>query len=54
MARSAILLAVAVLLIGYALATRTQMPAVEGPMFREGADPSALVQTAVPLDRITE
>jgi hypothetical protein len=50
----AILLAVGVLLVGYALATRNQMPAPEGPMFREGADPSAPVQTAVPLDRITE
>jgi hypothetical protein len=50
----AILLAVGVLLVGYALATRNQMPAAEGPMFREGADPSAAVRTAVPLDRITE
>jgi hypothetical protein len=50
----AILLAVGVLLVGYALATRNQMPAAEGPMFREGPDPSAVVQTAVPLDRITE
>jgi hypothetical protein len=50
----AILLAVGVLLVGYALATRNQMPASEGPMFREGPDPSAPVQTAVPLDRITE
>jgi hypothetical protein len=48
------LLALGVLLVGYALATRTQMPAAEGPMFREGPDPSAVVQTAVPLDRITE
>jgi hypothetical protein len=51
----AILLAVGVLLVGYALATRNQMPVPEGPMFREGADStSAPVQTAVPLDRITE
>jgi hypothetical protein len=46
----AILLAIGVLLVGYALATRNQMPAAEGPTFRGGADPSALVQTAAPLD----
>jgi hypothetical protein len=50
----AILLAVGVLLVGYALATRNQMPAAEGPMPREGADPSAPVQTAVLFDRVTE
>ena len=50
----AILLAVGVLLVGCALATRNRMPAAEGPMFREGPDPSPPVQTAVPLDRITE
>jgi hypothetical protein len=47
----AILLAVGVLLVGYALATRDRMPAA-GPMFP--ADPGAPVQTAVPLNRITE
>jgi hypothetical protein len=50
----AILLAVGVLLVGYALATRNQTPAPEGPMFPEAAAPSAPVQTAVPLDRIIE
>ena len=50
----AILLSVGVLLVGYVLATRNQIPSAEGPMFREGVDPSATVQTAVPLDRITE
>jgi hypothetical protein len=45
----AILLAVGVLLVGYALATRNQIPAAEGPMPREVAD-----QTAVLLDRVTE
>jgi hypothetical protein len=49
----AILLAVGVLLVGYALATRNQMPAAEGPM-PEVADPNAPVRTAVLLDRITE
>jgi UTP--glucose-1-phosphate uridylyltransferase len=48
----AILLAVGVLLVGYALATRNRMPAAEGPMFREGPDPSPPVQTAVPMDRV--
>jgi hypothetical protein len=48
----AILLTVGVLLVGYALATRNQMPAAT--MFRERADPSAPVQPAVSLDRITE
>jgi hypothetical protein len=48
----AILLAVGVLIVGYALATRDRMPAAGGPMFP--ADPGAPVQTAVPLNRITE
>jgi hypothetical protein len=50
----AILLAVGILLVGYALATRNRMPADERAMFREGPDPGAAVQTAVPLDRLTE
>jgi hypothetical protein len=42
----AILLAVGVLLVGYAIATRNQLPAPEK------ADPSAPVQTKVPFDHI--